>query len=693
MKKRIISLLLCLVLTVSLVPAAAAADTGDARTVTVRYASGHGIDTHDYEAAFTYSDDLFTRSGYTYRKDLALMSMGLAFAAYTSKDSEKTDNYATGNRNFVSMAEQCGFENIQSNKWMFQPAEADSIGISCASKTIRDNGGSYTLIAVGVRGNNYHAEWGGNARLDAAGEHKGFALGRDQVLDYLRGYIADTGISGRVKIWIAGYSRGAAVSNMVGGALDNGYSLGEGVSLSPHDLYCYCYEPPMGAMKAQVQGRVYDNIQNLVNENDLVTYVAFDNWDFARYGVDRVVPTKGDDNYLTYKAAMLREFVKIPNNGGIYWPDYFQAWGIDPKDITSGDLGKIFKVNMTQKEFYADLCEAITTCLASSREDYAENMQDFLVALLADIFGAADKDTSGVAEDFAKKVQDNWKKLFYSLTIPGMIKNGTAAKLLTGYLVEALQENGVLTYDLAGIEAAMGMLAPRLSKMALKYPGTTMTLLANLLVIGLAHCGEPGLAWLRSLPDDYMTSKQTVSYTGLFDDVAADAWYAPAVDYVKYGRIMNGMGSNRFQPNTTMTRAMFAKVLYALEGAPSVRGLSCPFTDAGGSWYTDAVIWAYNAGVVAGVSPTQFAPNEALTREQMVTMLYGYAGREQALSGSDGALAGYQDQACVSTWAREAMAWAVGTGVIAGTSATTLAPRKTGTRAEVATVLMRFCEQ
>lgn len=323
MKKRIISLLLCLVLIVSLVPAAAAADTGGARTVTVRYASGHGVDTHDYEADFVYSDDLFTKSGYTYRKDLALMSMGLAFAAYTSKDSEKTDGYATGNRNFVAMAEQCGFENIRSNKWMFQPAESDSIGISCASKTIRDNGGSYTLIAVGVRGNNYHAEWGGNARLDASGEHKGFALGRDQVLDYLRSYIADTGISGRLKIWIAGYSRGAAVSNMVGGALDNGYSLGEGVSLSPHDLYCYCYEPPMGAMKNQVQGRVYDNIQNLVNENDLVTYVAFDNWDFARYGVDRVVPTKGDDNYLGYKAAMLKEFVKIPNNGGIYWPDHF----------------------------------------------------------------------------------------------------------------------------------------------------------------------------------------------------------------------------------------------------------------------------------------------------------------------------------------------------------------------------------
>ena len=694
MKKRIISLLLCLVLIVSLVPAAAAADMGDARTVTVRYASGHGENDHDYEATFTYSDELFTKSGYTYRQDLAEMSLGLAFAAFSSKDSQYSDNYVTGNRNFVSMAEQCGFENIQSNKWMFQPAETDSIGINCASKTIRDNGGSYTLIAVGVRGNNYHAEWGGNARLDATGEHKGFALGRDQVLDYLRTYIADTGISGRLKIWIAGYSRSAAVANMVSGALDNGYSLGEGVSLSPHDLYCYCYETPMGTTKNQVQGRLYDNIQNLVNENDLVTYVAFDNWDFARYGVDHVVPTKGDDNYLNYKAKMLREFYQIPNNGGnIYWPDHFQAWGIDPKDITSGDLGKIFKVNMTQKEFYADLSEAITTCLVSSRADYAENMQDFLIALLGDIFGKADRDTSAVAMTFAKKLQDNWQKIFYSLTIPGMIKNGTAVRLITGYLVEALQENGIVTYDLEGIEAAVAMLVPRLSKMALKCPGTTMTLLANLVVIMSAHFGESCLAWMRSLPDDYMTSKQTVSYAGLFDDVGADAWYASSVDYVKYGRLMYGTGNNLFQPDAQMTRAMFAQVLYALEGSPSVRGLSCPFTDAGGSWYTDAVIWAYHAGVVAGVSATQFAPNEALTREQMVTMLYGYAGRDEQLYGSDGALASYQDQASVSDWAREAMAWAVGAGVITGTSTTTLAPQKIGTRAEVATVLMQFCEQ
>ena len=88
MKKRIISLLLCLVLIVSLMPVAAAASTSDSKTVTVRYASGHGVNTHDYAAAFTYSDELFTKSSYTYRQDLAEMSLGLAFAAFSSKDSE-----------------------------------------------------------------------------------------------------------------------------------------------------------------------------------------------------------------------------------------------------------------------------------------------------------------------------------------------------------------------------------------------------------------------------------------------------------------------------------------------------------------------------------------------------------------------------------------------------------------------------
>ena len=96
-----------------------------------------------------------------------------------------------------------------------------------------------------------------------------------------------------------------------------------------------------------------------------------------------------------------------------------------------------------------------------------------------------------------------------------------------------------------------------------------MTLLANLLVIGLAHCGEPGLAWLRSLPDDYLTKKQTVSYAGLFDDVGADAWYASSVDYVKYGRLMYGTGHDA-QMTPCSRRCSYANLRVIM---------SAPFTD------------------------------------------------------------------------------------------------------------------
>ena len=115
------------------------------------------------------------------------------------------------------------------------------------------------------------------------------------------------------------------------------------------------------------------------------------------------------------------------------------------------------------------------------------------------------------------------------------------------------------------------------------------------------------------------------------------------------------------------------------------------FTWETSDYYARQVITRYAQNM--DIAPEDLEAIIRMYTDMMFGMLYGYAGREQALSGPDGALAGYQDQARVSTWAREAMAWAVGTGVIAGTSATTLAPRKTGTRAEVATVLMRFCEQ
>ena len=178
-----------------------------------------------------------------------------------------------------------------------------------------------------------------------------------------------------------------------------------------------------------------------------------------------------------------------------------------------------------------------------------------------------------------------------------------------------------------------------------------------------------------------------------FTDVAADAWYHDAVAYVYDNGMMNGVTENMFAPNATTTRGMIVTMLHRLEGEPGVNYL-LPFTDvAEGLWYTEAVRWAASEGIVNGVSDTSYAPDNAITREQMAAILYRYAqykGYNTSVGGMS--LAEYTDADQISSYATTAMQWANENGLITGRTDTTLAPQSTATRAEVATILMRFCE-
>ncbi len=172
-------------------------------------------------------------------------------------------------------------------------------------------------------------------------------------------------------------------------------------------------------------------------------------------------------------------------------------------------------------------------------------------------------------------------------------------------------------------------------------------------------------------------------------DVKVSDWYYESVMYVIRNGLMNGKGNGFFAPNANLTRAELVTVLYRMAGEPSVDGLEHPFADvAADTWYTDAVIWAYHEGVVNGISETAFAPGADITREQIAAILYRYAGAEAA----EDALAGYADADKVSDWAYDAMNWAVSVGLINGMDETTLAPQGNATRAQIATILMRYCE-
>ena len=171
-----------------------------------------------------------------------------------------------------------------------------------------------------------------------------------------------------------------------------------------------------------------------------------------------------------------------------------------------------------------------------------------------------------------------------------------------------------------------------------------------------------------------------------FKDLPANAWYKESVSYALANGLMNGTGDGIFEPDGALTRAMLVTILYRSEGEPSVEGLKNPFQDvADGQWYTKAVIWAADKGIVNGTSETTFDPDANITREQIAAILHRYAGKPE----TKGDLASFPDAATVSDYAKTAMAWAVEKGIIGGSDGK-LDPRSNATRAQVAAILMRY---
>lgn len=168
-----------------------------------------------------------------------------------------------------------------------------------------------------------------------------------------------------------------------------------------------------------------------------------------------------------------------------------------------------------------------------------------------------------------------------------------------------------------------------------------------------------------------------------FSDVDSGAWYAEAVEYCKENGLMQGVSATSFAPNNQMTRAELVTALYRRAGSPAVSG-SDSFTDtADGQWYTDSVLWASQNGIVGGYSSTQFGTNDPVTREQIVTILYRIAGEPEVQEAE-----AFADQDSISDYAVSAVAWARVNGVINGKGDNRFDPKGNATRAEAATVLM-----
>lgn len=178
-----------------------------------------------------------------------------------------------------------------------------------------------------------------------------------------------------------------------------------------------------------------------------------------------------------------------------------------------------------------------------------------------------------------------------------------------------------------------------------------------------------------------------------FNDIPSGFWGADGVNYVSDNGYMNGTAPNQFSPNTSLSRAMAVATLYRKEGSPSVAGIYIPFTDVpSNAWYSAAVKWAYSNNIVNGITPEQFSPSASIKRQDLAVIFSRYAiyHSGSGVSTNYSVLYQFSDWNQISGYAKQQMTWAIETGIISGTTSTTLDPQANVTRAQYATILTRY---
>ena len=405
-------------------PAARAAEDGNlTSTQGVYWFDPHEVG-RDLTDTYVYDEELLKGDSLAYNDKLATMTYELAIASISSEREDKTPaGYANKSRNLRAYLEDNGFVDFDTNRYYKEKMTTETMGVACAHKKIVDNGKTYTLLAIVPRSAGYEAEWGGNFVMNETdedtGDSAGFRHGKEIVLDYAKEYIEKYGISGDIKVWTSGYSRGAGVTNQVAAAILNRPNevLGSSIDLTPENFYCYTYGTPKAASSvAGTEGDCtdsrFDYIHNVWEPYDIVTVAPPKNFGFARYGTD--------DHYASAdrKARML-EFLEVTNkdiydlytDGGD--PDGFTPMTIDMEALLDGE----FK-----------LTEDPDSYLPDDQVDFMEMMEDSLVEAV------------GGREEYSKEyyqaaMKDFGGYLFSHLGNMSALVDGIKADKFTPYMI------------------------------------------------------------------------------------------------------------------------------------------------------------------------------------------------------------------------------------------------------------------
>ncbi len=475
----------------------------------------------DVRVDYAYSDRYFDFDSSLYNPSLATMSLCLELSAWASYE---TDVWEEKSRNARKLLDEIGFVDFAQNEFWNDKPSTESIGVVAAHKKLED----CTLIALPVRGGKYYNEWGSNVAVGMEGAHTGFTEGRDNVVEFLEKYIIDCNITGRVKIWLVGYSRGGAVANLVAGYL-NENELPNGATLAFEDLYCYAFEPPQGTLVDEVGDDAnHANIHNIVNSNDLVTMVAPVDWDFARYNTtSRLLPTITTAEFDSALATMLEEYEEILAGVEITDPEaavynvseYAKKLQIEVNPLSflaSGDpFIEVQVLDDTRQTMNEVLTRFITSFVGSinGRETYNASLEADLVHLLDLLMGYdSGLDMNEVMDAVMETMTANdYENLKYVLT-PVIQLNTTPMEERVDQVVVRLKEVLPQPEGFSDLYGTADTLIQALAKMLVNHPDELLDILlafTNSKVMQ-AHYEEITLAWVRAGDPHYTDTPYTM---------------------------------------------------------------------------------------------------------------------------------------------------------------------------------------
>ena len=397
------------------------------------------------------------------------------------------------------------------------------------------------------------------------------------------------------------------------------------------------------------------------------------------------------------------------------WTDgvlYLDNWLIEAKEAVAGIYPvRTGTVGIAATAF--SYCERLTgvklpdslTSISSFAFAYCSNLTtitipDGVTSLRECVFRGCDKLTSVTLPDGVTSIDTG---VFYgcgslaSVTIPDCVTS------ISEHAFEGCRSLKVITIPdgvtsigeaaFYGCGALQGVYfmgnAPALGDDAFKMWDFETQTIINLPGVTLYYIeGKKG--WTSPTWNSYPTATWAPTSENSYTDVSEKEWYFDAVQYASQNGLMNGVGNGKFDPEGSMTRAMLVTVLWRYEGEPA-EGENT-FTDVpNGTWYTDAVAWAAEKGIVGGVGNGNFDPEGSITREQMATILFRYAQNKGIETSKRGELSGFADSGNVSSWAKDAVQWTVAEGIINGSDGKLL-PQGNATRVQVSAILMRFLE-